>query len=409
MKILHISTTDTGGAGLAALRLHTSLLEQGYNSSFLCLHKTTNVEKVFQYPVRYIGIHYRLLNKLGIPLTNEFKNKKKTRKILPILISEAYSLPKTDYNVHTHNLVKECDIIILHWVAGFVDITTFFKHIILPKKLYWYIHDFNVIQGGFHTLFDASLNTNPEIVKFENQLKKIKRKSLDISANLNLIANSNFTYKNLIESKVIKRSMIKLIPLGVPESELSKIDKIAAKMALTINPNSFVILTSAVNLKTKRKGYDRLIEIIKSLSTAKPKKQITIISIGQNLFTEQFPKNIKLLNLGFFWNPIFKSIAYSSADIVISTSYEETFGQTLVEGYACGTPCIAFNNAALPELIENGLSGYICNTPEECSQKIIELTENNKLLAKLSSYAYNLYLEKYTSKLQVNRLIKTIT
>ena len=42
---------------------------------------------------------------------------------------------------------------------------------------------------------------------------------------------------------------------------------------------------------------------------------------------------------------------YSEAEIVLNLSYEETFGLTTVEGFACGTPCIVYNCTASPELI----------------------------------------------------------
>lgn len=42
---------------------------------------------------------------------------------------------------------------------------------------------------------------------------------------------------------------------------------------------------------------------------------------------------------------------YSVADIVLSLSRAETFGLTVAEGMACGTPAIVYNNSATPELI----------------------------------------------------------
>lgn len=48
---------------------------------------------------------------------------------------------------------------------------------------------------------------------------------------------------------------------------------------------------------------------------------------------------------------------YSTADVVTNLSYAETFGLPIVEGFACGTPAIVYNDTALPELItsETGL------------------------------------------------------
>lgn len=42
---------------------------------------------------------------------------------------------------------------------------------------------------------------------------------------------------------------------------------------------------------------------------------------------------------------------YNKAEIVLSLSYAETFGLTIAEGMACGTPAIVYDNTALPELI----------------------------------------------------------
>lgn len=42
---------------------------------------------------------------------------------------------------------------------------------------------------------------------------------------------------------------------------------------------------------------------------------------------------------------------YCGASVVLNLSYEETFGMTTVEGFACGTPGIVYNTTASPELI----------------------------------------------------------
>lgn len=42
---------------------------------------------------------------------------------------------------------------------------------------------------------------------------------------------------------------------------------------------------------------------------------------------------------------------YSCADVVLSLSYAETFGLTIAEGMACGTPVVAYDNTAQSDLI----------------------------------------------------------
>ena len=43
----------------------------------------------------------------------------------------------------------------------------------------------------------------------------------------------------------------------------------------------------------------------------------------------------------------------------------EAFGMTLIEAMACGTPVLAFNRGSIPEVIDNGKTGFIVNSEEE--------------------------------------------
>ncbi|MGH8635836.1 MAG: glycosyltransferase family 4 protein [Burkholderiales bacterium] len=45
--------------------------------------------------------------------------------------------------------------------------------------------------------------------------------------------------------------------------------------------------------------------------------------------------------------------------------WPEPFGLVMIEAMACGTPVIAWNCGAIPEVIEDGLTGFIVNSEEE--------------------------------------------
>src|ERR1700737_4081948 len=45
--------------------------------------------------------------------------------------------------------------------------------------------------------------------------------------------------------------------------------------------------------------------------------------------------------------------------------WPEPFGLTMIESMACGTPTIAFNCGSVPEIITNGVSGFIVDTMDE--------------------------------------------
>ena len=53
--------------------------------------------------------------------------------------------------------------------------------------------------------------------------------------------------------------------------------------------------------------------------------------------------------------------AFLSAAIVllVPINWPEPFGLVMIEAMACGTPVIAFNRGSVPEIIEDGLTGFI--------------------------------------------------
>lgn len=55
--------------------------------------------------------------------------------------------------------------------------------------------------------------------------------------------------------------------------------------------------------------------------------------------------------------------------------WPEPFGLVMIEAMACGTPVIAFNRGAVPEIVEHGVSGFIVETEDEALHAIGRLHE----------------------------------
>ena len=45
--------------------------------------------------------------------------------------------------------------------------------------------------------------------------------------------------------------------------------------------------------------------------------------------------------------------------------WEEPFGLVMVEAMACGTPVVAYNRGSVPEIVKDGVTGFIVDPPEE--------------------------------------------
>ncbi|WP_373543685.1 glycosyltransferase family 4 protein [Chamaesiphon sp.] len=54
-------------------------------------------------------------------------------------------------------------------------------------------------------------------------------------------------------------------------------------------------------------------------------------------------------------------------------TWREPFGLVTIESMAAGTPVIAMNLGAVPEVIAEGVSGYICNTVAECIDAVAKI------------------------------------
>jgi glycosyltransferase involved in cell wall biosynthesis len=72
---------------------------------------------------------------------------------------------------------------------------------------------------------------------------------------------------------------------------------------------------------------------------------------------------------------------FESADILVHTSESESFGYVIAEAMAFQLPVIAFNVGAIPEIVQNGISGYLVEpfNISEMSRLLIKLIENKKL------------------------------
>lgn len=70
---------------------------------------------------------------------------------------------------------------------------------------------------------------------------------------------------------------------------------------------------------------------------------------------------------------------YSSADCVLSLSKEETFGMTIAEGFACGTPAIVYDCTATRELV-TPKTGLVVETGniEQIAHAIRSIEQNGK-------------------------------
>lgn len=64
-----------------------------------------------------------------------------------------------------------------------------------------------------------------------------------------------------------------------------------------------------------------------------------------------------------------------AAALLFPIDWPEPFGLVMIEAMACGTPVIAWDNGSVPEVVEDGLTGFIVRSEAEASAAIARLGE----------------------------------
>lgn len=135
-----------------------------------------------------------------------------------------------------------------------------------------------------------------------------------------------------------------------------------------------------------RKGFDLLPKIMEQLGD-----DYELFYTAKS--AEKLPSNMKQL-------PYQKSSqdlanVYRSMDALLFPSRLEGFGLVVAEAMACGLPVVVANSSALPELIEHGVSGFICQKDNiiDFTEKIKKLRFDQSLQKKISNAA-TMYIYK---------------
>ncbi len=361
MNVLHINTSDDGGAAQAAKRLHLGLLNKNVNSEFLCLienKETFEGRKVFSKEQH--SIVDRILYKLKL---------KKTYRERRNLILEGrpakfdiFTLPESDYDIMSSEAYKNADIIHLHWIAMFLDYSSFFRK--NRKPIVWTFHDLNAFTGGCHYTshcmkFELDCNNCHQLLGTKNQnysnlVLVEKLEAIKKCANLNIVSPSKWLSELSEKSLVMKNQKHYVIQNGLNSSIFTIKDKEEAREVLGLPQDKKIILFVAQFLTSERKGFQYLVDAVKLIED----EDMFLCSVGAKVEAIEGVENH--INLGTIMEEEKMSWVYSAADVFVIPSIEDNLPNTIVESLMCGTPVVGFTIGGIKEMIVNAVNGYLC-------------------------------------------------
>jgi glycosyltransferase involved in cell wall biosynthesis len=397
MKVATISTyVSNGGAAIAAFRLHQGLMRHKDVESVIIQKYAEDREFMRQNNVYLVEKDKSLIEKTRRKLnidTVTLQNKKLENFGGKYEIA---SVPFSSYRLEEHPIVKEADILHLHWVAdNFLNYPTFFKNVKQP--VVWTLHDMNPFQGLFHYRQDE-INSKGKLRDFDKKIHDIKLKAIHKKNNIHIVTLSSWLKEYSESSSSFGKYPHYLIPNGLNFDNYPVLNKKQIKKEKGLDNGLKTLLFIAADIGNNRKGFDLLLAAIN-----KPElKSFNLISIGG----EKIFVNEKVNHLHYEKITDIQELnkTYSVADLTILPSREDNLPNVMLESFANGTPIISFGNGGMSEHIKNGENGILIKdiNPNALAVGINDFLEDkyhfdNETIQKyaINNFSDNQQIEKY--------------
>lgn len=272
------------------------------------------------------------------------------------------------HNIHDHYLnypilfsyLNQTNIKVVYTFHDFWAITGGCAHFVGSNCLRWQNGCYDCPQK--HNLIDRS--------KRNYQLKK---KYIGGCENMVVTAVSEWV-GNIVHESFLKDRDIRVINNGVDTEMFAPTPLNSNQTNLkNVLDGKFVIMGVSSQWKSKGKGLDDYKKLSLML---KDDEVIVLVGVSDEII-RKLPNNI--LGVRRTNNQMELAALYTRAEVLVSFSSAETFGLTIVEGYACGTPAVVYDNTAQPFLI-TPQTGFVARNKdvEDAYSKIQKIRKNSK-------------------------------
>ena len=346
MKVVHIGykygLNNTGGAAIAATRLHKALLEHGVESHYVCIWKCEEGKNVHVLP-ELGGLRRNLYLILTKALRYIWKFTSYKR-LISLHLVPLFGLAKLLSDINP-------EILHIQWINH--DVLSFGQMNRINSRVILNLHDLymiNIMQpypGPDKRYIEGVTRKNTSWL--ERWLFNQKRKSI-AKMRPTIIGPSEW---------VIKCARQSIIGKGLNALPISNLfdDAYSYDEQLREEHEIFRLLFGAYGgRKNPSKGFADLEKVLAYVPQ----------SMRQNMelwiFGESAPDQVICGICTRFKGNVAKSAdlkrLYHQADVFFFPSVQETQGMTKIEAMLCGLPVLAFNRTACAEGIINGISGY---------------------------------------------------
>ena len=292
---------------------------------------------------------------------------------------------------------EEIDVVHLHTVADWFDVPGWLET--LPREIGVVIslHDMWHFTGGCFlyrgcNLYSETCTPCPILKSPFNWVlaRDEHRRKLQAYRNCRaqFVANSFWLAELAGRSPIAKAAGgVRVIPPGIDTTVFKPQDRDRCRKQLDLPQNAFVIITGGASLTDANKNVPWL---LKQMSQLPNLDSLIVLAFGEG--SVPVPGQLNVRFTGGIRNRRDLAQLFAAADVFVSASLMETYGLTLVEAMACGTPVVAFRVGGIPEAAPDGQAGILCEPSDgtEFRAAIEKLRRDPQLRDQLGTAASNL-------------------
>ena len=345
MKVIFLNTSErTGGAAVAAGRLRQALNRMGVQVDLLVREDT------------WLNRFRFYWERLVIFLCNHFNRKNLF----------AVSIANTGEDISHHSLVKEADIIHLHWInQGFLSLKDIRALVKLGKPIVWTMHDMWPATGICHHArncekFRSRCETCPFLESKRRDISTTvfsNKQSIYTDANITFVGCSQWLAERVKQSHLLYGKQVIAIPNPIDVNIYHPVSQEQARGMLGLPSKTKLLLFGALNVTDKRKGIDYLVEALKKLGNT----ECELVVMGQVKEDIQNLFSMPMHAMGYLTDDFKIAALYNAVDVFVTSSLEENLPNMIMESLSCGTPCVGFRVGGIPEMIDHKQNGYLAN------------------------------------------------
>ncbi len=430
MKILQIAQSERGGgASKVALNLHRGYLSAGHDARLLVKFPAIKTPGLFAVDAFSETAPWAPMCKSLDRIVGQFGPFRGQRRLRELFWGIAWPtrlrdrwLGVEDFNYpYSHRLFDLAgwspEVIQLHNIStGFFDLRAL-KVLSRKRPVILTLHDSWAFTGHCGHPIDCrrwrtgcgqcpDLERFPPVRRDKTSYNWQRKKEIYAESSLYVASPSRWLLDIAQESILVARDY-RLVANGIDLNCFSPADKDEAKGFLDLPKDAFVCLyVSAIGAGNDAyKDYSTVRDSIIRVEKIACGVKIFFVCVGGQTVTKNSSGH---RYVGYIKDSGLLRRYYQAADLFLHAANAETFGLTVAEAQACGTPVVATAVGGIPEIVQHERTGFLVprHGSNEMADCIVELAMDRQTCRRMGEVAANFAGKEFELQTQVRKYLE---